>query len=329
MSTQNTRSTDRPRTPAVVANLAVLYVVFGSTYLAIRVMVETIPALVGAGVRFLVAGVLLYGWCTLRRGHIPRLDRRQFGGTVLIGLLVIGGGLGLLTVGEQTVPSGLAALLIASVPAWIVLLRVVHCERVRPLTGVGVVVGFTGVALLGGITGNTALTGIVILLVAAVSEAIGSYYTPRFSLPEDPILSSAVQMLVVGPVLLLTALAVGEQIDPSLWSGRSLLALIYLIGPGSILAYASFVWLVSRTPASIATTYTYVNPAVALFLGWLVLDEQITAGIIMGATLIIVGVTAVLTSENRTGEPQHTSSRPERHAETSSSDNHSRRIRAP
>ncbi|HEX2291387.1 MAG TPA: EamA family transporter [Pseudonocardiaceae bacterium] len=286
----------------MAANLAVLYVVFGSTYLAIRVMVETIPALVGAGLRFLVAGLLLYGWCTLRRGYIPRLDARQFGGTVLIGLLVIGGGLGLLTVGEKTVPSGLAALLIASVPAWVVLLRAVNRERVRLVTGVGVVVGFAGVALLGGTSGEVALTGIVILLVAAVSEAIGSYYTPRFSLPEDPILSSAVQMLVVGPVLLLAGLGVGEQIHPSLWSGHSLLALIYLIGPGSILAYASFVWLVSRAPASIATTYAYVNPVVALFLGWLILDEKITTGILVGAILIIVGVAAVLSGENRSEE---------------------------
>jgi drug/metabolite transporter (DMT)-like permease len=142
----------------------------------------------------------------------------------------------------------------------------------------------------------------MILLVAAVSEAIGSYYTPRFSLPEDPILSSAVQMLVVGPVLLLAGLGVGEQIHPSLWSGHSLLALIYLIGPGSILAYASFVWLVSRAPASIATTYAYVNPVVALFLGWLILDEKITTGILVGAILIIVGVAAVLSGENRSEE---------------------------
>lgn len=302
MSAHDTRTANPLRSPAVAANLAVLYVVFGSTYLAIRVMVETIPALVGAGLRFLVAGLLLYGWCTLRRGYIPRLDARQFGGTVLIGLLVIGGGLGLLTVGEKTVPSGLAALLIASVPAWVVLLRAVNRERVRLVTGVGVVVGFAGVALLGGTSGEVALTGIMILLVAAVSEAIGSYYTPRFSLPEDPILSSAVQMLVVGPVLLLAGLGVGEQIHPSLWSGHSLLALIYLIGPGSILAYASFVWLVSRAPASIATTYAYVNPVVALFLGWLILDEKITTGILVGAILIIVGVAAVLSGENRSEE---------------------------
>jgi drug/metabolite transporter (DMT)-like permease len=109
-----------PRTRAVAANLAVVYLVFGSTYLAIRVMVETIPPLLGAGVRFLAAGLLLTSWYTLPHSHIPRLTLRQFSGTVLIGLLVIGGGIGLLTVGERLVPSGLAALLIAAVPAWVV-----------------------------------------------------------------------------------------------------------------------------------------------------------------------------------------------------------------
>jgi drug/metabolite transporter (DMT)-like permease len=254
---------------------------------------------VGAGVRFLAAGLLLAGWYTARQGRIPRLTLRQFGGTVLIGLLVIGGGIGLLTVGERSVPSGLAALLIASVPAWVVPLRMIHHEKVHPLTVIGVAVGLTGVALLSGLTGHIALTGIAVVLSAAICEAIGSYYTPRFSLPNDPILSTAVQMLTTGPVLFLTGLALGEHANIQEWSGRSLLALIYLIGPGSILAYASFVWLVSRVPASIATTYAYVNPAVALLLGWFILNEKITPGIIVGATLVIAGVATIIIGENR------------------------------
>jgi drug/metabolite transporter (DMT)-like permease len=293
-------STPRAAHTAVAANLAVVYLVFGSTYLAIRVMVETIPALIGGGLRFLTAGTLLYIWCTIRRRRLPRLDRRQFAGTALIGLLVIGGSLGLLAVGEQTVPSGLAALLIASVPAWVVVLRAVNREHVRLLTWVGVVVGLAGVALLGGLSGASgaaAVSGIVILLAAALSEAVGSYYTPRFAMPDDPILSSAVQMLVSAPVLLAAGLLLGERFTPSAWSVGSLLGLLYLIGPGSVLAYASFVWLVSRTPPSIATTYTYVNPPVALLLGWLILDEQITITVLIGAILIIGGVAALLVGE--------------------------------
>lgn len=298
------KSRDPTRSPAqaaLIANLVVLYVVFGSTYLAIRIMVQTIPALAGAGLRFLVAGALIYGWCAYRHGALPRLGRRDLAGTALIGLLVIGGALGLLTLGERTVPSGLAALLVASVPAWIVLLRTLHREQVTTLTGLGVVVGLGGVALLSGTTGFTggSTTGIVILLIAAGCEAVGTYLTPRFSLPDDPILAAALQMLISGPVLLVAGLVLGEDIAPSSWSTPSLLALLYLIGPGSVLAYASYVWTASRAPASIASTYTYVNPAVALLLGWIVLDEQITTAITAGAMLVIVGVAAVLAGERR------------------------------
>ncbi|MFI6585180.1 EamA family transporter [Embleya sp. NPDC050493] len=298
--------TDRAPTPpsgrAVAANLAVVYVVFGSTYLAIRVMVETVPPLFGAGLRFVVAGALLYGWCAIRRRSPPRLDRRRLVGTGFIGLLVIGGGLGLLTLGEHSVPSGLAALLAAAVPVWVVLLRVAHGERIGWATAGGVACGLLGVAMLsliGGTGGTAAVSGILFLLAAALSEAIGSYYAPRFSVVEDAILASAVQMLVAGPVLLVVGVAVGERPDVAEWSGRSVLSLLYLIGPGSILAYVSFVWLVSHTRTSIATTYTYVNPAVALFLGWLVLDESITVWVIVGAVVVVGGVVAVLIGERR------------------------------
>jgi drug/metabolite transporter (DMT)-like permease len=213
----------------------------------------------------------------------------------------IGGSLGLLAVGERTVPSGLAALLIASVPAWVVVLRAVNREHVRLLTWVGVVIGLAGVALLGGRSGASGapgVSGVVILLVAALSEAVGSYYTPRFALPDDPILSSAVQMLVSAPVLLVAGLVLGERFAVSSWSGQSLLGLLHLIGPGSVVAYASFVWLVSKAQPSIATTYTYVNPPVALFLGWLILDEHITVTVVVGAILIVGGVAALLIGEN-------------------------------
>lgn len=301
--TSTARVPPQPSRLLVVANLAIVYLVFGSTYLAIRVMVETIPPLLGAGIRFAVAGALLYGWCALRRLRVPRLTWREFGGTALIGLLVIGGGLGLLTVGEQSVPSGLAALLVASVPAWVALLRAVHHDHVPGLTWAGVALGLAGVALLGGISGATgaaAVTGVVLLLVAALSEAAGSYCTARFPLPHDALAAAAVQMLVAGPVLGIAGLLLGEPLDRSAWSGRSLLGLLYLIGPGSVLAYASFVWLVSRTPTSIATTYTYVNPPVALVLGWLILDEEITFSVVVGAVLILVGVVAILAAERRT-----------------------------
>jgi drug/metabolite transporter (DMT)-like permease len=287
-----------------LANLALLYVIFGSTYLAIRVTVDTVPPLLGAGIRFISAGTLLYFGLAVWRRRLLSLERGELIGTFVIGLLVIGGGLGLLTVGERTVPSGLAALLIASVPAWVILLRTANREHVGVLSWVGVSLGMAGVAMLAWITSGpdgAGAGGVIILLVAAFSTAVGSYYAPRVKLPSDSLLGAAMQMLLVGPLLLLAGLAVGEEADPSDWSQRSVVALVYLIAAGSVVAYASFVWLISNTPALIATTYTYITPAIALFLGWLILDEAVTLVVFVSAAVICLGVAMIVIGESRTG----------------------------
>lgn len=281
-------------------NLLVLYLVWGSTYLAIRIMVRTVPPLFGAGVRFVIAGLVLYGWCALRARRWSLLDRREVGGAAITGVLIIGGGLGLLTLGEHTVPSGLAALVIASMPLWVVVFRLVARERPRLAVLVGLLVGCGGVAVLvapAGLHGPVALTGLLILIASAIAEAAGSFYTPRLVLPEDPALTAGVQMLVAGPLLVVAGLAAGEDPDPARWSGGSIWALLYLVGPGSILAFGSLIWLLTHAPVSVATTYAYVNPPIALLLGWLLLDEQITATIVLGGALVIVAVVLVLRGE--------------------------------
>jgi drug/metabolite transporter (DMT)-like permease len=302
---------DHARTPGpgwlIGVNLLVLYLVWGSTYLAIRIKVETIPPLSGAGVRFVVAGLLLYGWCVLRTRRWFPLDRRELGGAAVIGVLIIGGGLGLLTLGERTVPSGLAALVIASMPLWVAVFRLLARERPHPMVLLGLIAGFSGVVVLlapSGWGGPVAFTGLAILVAAAIAEAAGSFYTPRVPLPRNALLSAGVQMLVAGPLLVVTGLIAGEDLDPASWSGDSWLALLYLIGPGSILAFGSLIWLLTHAPVSVATTYAYVNPAIALVLGWLILDEQLTPSILAGGALIIAAVVLVLWGE------RHTSSTP-------------------
>ncbi|HEX5116367.1 MAG TPA: EamA family transporter [Pseudonocardiaceae bacterium] len=300
-----TRSPGASRLTAV--NLLVLYLVWGSTYLAIRIMVRTVPPLLGAGVRFVIAGLLLLGWCALRTRRWPTFNRREFGGAAVTGLLIIGGGLGLLTLGEHAVPSGLSALVIASMPLWVVVFRLMFGERPRPSVLIGLLVGFTGVAVLlvpAGLNGPIALTGLLILVASAISEAAGSFGTPRLALPADPGLTAGVQMLVAGPLLVVAGLAAGENPDPGRWSGGSIWALLYLIGPGSIVAFGSLIWLLTHTPVSVATTYAYVNPAIALLLGWLLLDEQITIGVAVGGVLVIAAVVLVLRGE-REPEPEH------------------------
>jgi drug/metabolite transporter (DMT)-like permease len=290
-----------------VVNLLVLYLVWGSTYLAIRIMVRTVPPLFGAGVRFVIAGLVLLCWYALRTRQWPTLNRRELGGAAVTGLLIIGGGLGLLTIGEHTVPSGLSALVIASMPLWVVVFRLMFRERPRPSVLLGLLVGFSGVAVLlvpAGLNGPIALTGLLILLASAISEAAGSFCTPRLALPADPALTAGVQMLVAGPLLVVVGLAAGEHADPERWSGESIWALLYLIGPGSIVAFGSLIWLLTHTPVSVATTYAYVNPAIALILGWLLLYEQITIGVAVGGVLVIAAVVLVLYGE-RESEPEH------------------------
>jgi drug/metabolite transporter (DMT)-like permease len=283
--------------------LACVYVIWGSTYLAIRVMVEDIPPMLGAGVRFIVAGGAMLA-VLAARGHRVRVSRRGLAAAALIGVLLPAGGNGIVTIAEQHVPSGLAALLIASVPLWVVLLRsTVGRERVARGTLGGLAIGFAGLAVLllpGSRPADATVTGVVLCLVAACSWATGSFLSPRLRLPSDPLVSTAWQMLFGGIALMTGALAAGEPSDLHLAdaSATSLLALVYLIVAGSWVAYTSYVWLLQNAPVSQVATYAYVNPLVAVLLGWAILSEQLTVGTLAGAALIVASVAAVVTRES-------------------------------
>jgi drug/metabolite transporter (DMT)-like permease len=286
--------------------LGVVYVIWGSTYLAIRIMVEDVPPLLGAGVRFLIAGAAVLAFLAARRRRV-RISRRALGSAALVGILLLAGGNGVVTVAERHVPSGLTALLIASVPLWVVIMRfTVDRDRIHRATLAGVAVGFCGLALLllpGSRPAGATTAGVILVLIAACSWAAGSFLSPRLALPADPLLSTGWQMVVGGGVLLVAALLAGEpdQLHLAHTSARSLLAFAYLVTAGSWVAFSAYAWLLQNVPISKVATYAYVNPLVAVLLGWAVLDEQLEIGTLAGAGLVVASVAAIVTRESAPG----------------------------
>jgi drug/metabolite transporter (DMT)-like permease len=296
----------RPASGAMIwTALAVVYVVWGSTYLAIRVVVDAkIPPMLGMATRFLTAAVLLAAALSLKSGwRRLRITRREALGAATVGILLLAFGNGAVAIAEQTVPSGLAALLVAAIPLWLMLLRVGGGERPRALTWVGVLIGFGGAALLALSGGNTSAKplSVAILVVGTICWAIGSRFAPRLGLPRDPLVTALYEMVFGGTAMLLIGVLRGEpgrlhlgRIDGSGW-----FALGYLVVFGSLLAYSAYSYLLANAPISLIGTYAYVNPAVAVLLGWLILDEHITWQILLGGAVIIIGVALVVTAERR------------------------------
>jgi drug/metabolite transporter (DMT)-like permease len=303
-----TRGSNAPAGLMLWSALGAVYVIWGSTYLAIRVMVEDVPPLLGAAARFLIAGLLMLGFLAAR-GRRIRVEPRALAGAALVGLLLPAGGNGIVTVAEQDVPSGLAALLVASVPLWVVVLRfTVARERVRTGTLVGVGVGFVGLALLllpGSRPADATTLGVVLVLIAAGSWATGSFLSPRLHMPADPLVSTAWQMVAGGAALLVGGVVAGEPLDLGFphASADSLLAFAYLITAGSWVAYTAYAWLLQNAPISQVATYAYVNPLVAVVLGWAILDEQLVVGMLAGAGLVVASVAAIVTRESAPKAP--------------------------
>lgn len=294
-----------PPLSAVLLAFAAVYGIWGSTYLAIRFAIETIPPLLMAGVRFLTAGALLYAWC--RRRGVPAPTRAQWRAAVVVGGLLLLGGNGAVVVAEQWIPSGLAALLVAAVPLWMVLLDWGWGSRLRPSgrVAVGLMAGFGGVGMLAGAPGVGAggtmeLVGGGLVLMGALSWAAGSLYSRSAPQPAHPRMWVATQMLAGGALLLPAAVATGElaRLDLGGVSAKSVLALAYLIVFGALVAYAAYIWLLSvSTPARVGT-YAFVNPVVAMFLGWALADEPLSFRSLLAAA-IIVGAVVVITTERR------------------------------
>jgi drug/metabolite transporter (DMT)-like permease len=277
-----------------------VYLVWGSTYLAIRVMVRTLPPLLSGGLRFVLAGAILLGILAMRRGLGSVLvGRRELLSCTIVGTALLLGGNGLVSVAETKVPSGLAALVIASVPLWVVVLRSIFDGRVPVATLAGVAVGFIGVGILvlpGGSSSGAPIAGLLVLLFASMCWATGSYSSTKLTLPRDPLVSTGVQMLAGGVVMTIVALVSGEAsaFHTSELTGSSVAAFIYLVVAGSLLAFTAYSWLLRNAPISKVATYAYVNPVVAIFLGWWILNERITSSVLVGATVIVASVAFII-----------------------------------
>lgn len=289
--------------PKAWAALATVYVFWGSTYLAIRVAVETLPPLLMAAARFLVAGGVLYA-IAIRRGDREgdRPTLRQWGAATIVGGALLLGGNGGVVWAEQRISSGIAALLVATVPLWMALFAwLAFRERLPPVAVAGIAVGFLGTALLVGGSGDgggTDTVGGLVVVGAAMSWAAGSLYARRADLPRRPLVGAAMQMLGGAALLALVGAAAGEfgRIDAGAVSLRSALGLGWLIVFGSLVAFSAYTWLLQNVQTSIVSTYAYVNPVVAVLLGWAMLDEVITARTLLASGIIVVAVAMIVTA---------------------------------
>ncbi|MET9955706.1 EamA family transporter [Streptomyces sp. NPDC006339] len=289
---------------AVWVALGIVYVVWGSTYLGIRIVVETLPPFLSAGVRFVIAGLLLAGIIAWRQGAAAlKVSPRQLGSAVVVGLLLLLGGNGLVVLAETSVPSGLAALLIAVVPAWVVLLKAGFGERPSGGGVVGVLLGLAGLAVLTlpGLSGDVKAGGVVLVIVATLLWSIGSFSSSRIPMPANPFTASAYEMIAGGLGCLAVGLIRGEQhgLDLSAVSGRSWAALGYLIVFGSLIAFTAYAWLLHSAPLSLVATYAYVNPVVAVALGALILNEALSWPIVLGGAIVVAGVCLIVSTERR------------------------------
>jgi drug/metabolite transporter (DMT)-like permease len=304
----------RSSTLSVALALGTVYIVWGSTYLAIAYVVETLPPILSGGIRFLVAGSLLLAfiaaqaWWRRRRTPSSGLARPrlvEWRTAAVVGTFLLLGGNGLVSVAEQRIPSSIAAVIIATVPIWMSLGEAILVRRMPSLLTIGgLVVGLVGVVILllpsGGVD-EIDPVGVAIVVCSAICWTTGSLYARRAPLPSNQLLGSGMEQLVGGSVMLAVAVLLGEfaSLEPGSVSTASLLSLGYLIVFGSLIAFTAYVWLLEHAPITTVATYAYVNPVVAVFLGLLFRAEPLTPRILLAAALIIGAVVAMVSGRPR------------------------------
>lgn len=303
-----TASTPSARPALIWTALLLVYVLWGSTYLGIRIAVESLPPLTSAAARFAAAGLVLAVVLRIRRGPgALRVDRWQLGSAAAVGVLLLAGGNGLVVLAESgpagvAVPSGIAALLVATVPLLVVLLRTLSGDRPPLWTFAGVTLGFVGLILLvlptGG-SGAVPLVGALTVVAGAASWSVGSFLSGRLRMPTDPFVATVYEMFAGATALAVIAVGRGELrgFSPAEVTGRSWAALAYLMVAGSLVAFTAYVWLLHHAPISLVSTYAYVNPAVAVALGALLVAEPVTAQVLLGGAVIVAGVALVVSTE--------------------------------
>jgi drug/metabolite transporter (DMT)-like permease len=291
---------DTPGRARIIAAFAAIYIIWGSTYLAILYAIETLPPFLMAGTRFLLAGAILFGWSTLRADRRP--TRAEWRAAAIVGALLLLGGNGAVVWAEQFVASGVVALLVAVTPGWMVLLAWLWQQGPRPggRTVLGLVLGFGGMALLVGPSalagaGSLHLGGVAVVMFGSLAWATGSIYSRRAPVPPGALHATGMQMLAGGTLLLMAGFVSGEAaaVDTAAFSARSLLAWGYLVFFGAIVGYSAYVWLLRHVSPGRVATYAYVNPLVALGLGWAVAGEQITLRMAVAAAIVLAGVAMI------------------------------------
>jgi drug/metabolite transporter (DMT)-like permease len=288
--------------------ILILYVVWGSTYLAIRVAVESIPPFVMGAIRFAIAGlVMLAAVAIARRGAIARPTRRELRDCAIIGTCLMFGGMGLVSWGEQTVPSGISGVLIAMMPVWVAIYgRTFFRERLPGLAIAGIVIGMIGVVVLVGqgiaVDRNLDPAGITVLVLSPMAWAAGATFSAnRARLPADPFLATSLEMLSGSIVLAIAAVLSGELAGfrPGAVTADGVLATAYLTAIGSLVAFTAFVWVIRHAPLPLVTTYAFVNPVIAVFLGWLLLHEAVGSVQLAAGAVIVLGVALIIIARSR------------------------------
>ncbi|MEX2110479.1 MAG: EamA family transporter [Gemmatimonadaceae bacterium] len=290
----------------IIAAFASIYVVWGSTYLAIRYTVETMPPFVMAGTRFLISGVLLYAWSRWRGAPPPKL--LQWRNATIAGAFLLLGGNGGVVWAEQTVPSGLTALLVSILPFWLVIIEWARPPRRRPSTAVliGLVVGFLGIVVLVGPgsmgSNGVSILGAAVLIFASLSWAIGSFWSRDADMPESGLMTTGMEMLGGGLLLFLAGVVTGEltNFDVRAISTASWVGWIYLIVFGSLIGFTSYIWLLDKVSPARLGTYAYVNPIVAVILGWAIAGETLSVRTGVAAVIVICAIALITTARSTT-----------------------------
>lgn len=286
------------------ACLAAVWVLWGSVYVAIRLVVEEVDPFQAMAQRYVVAGALLTLLAVARSGpRVLRLGRREAAGVLVTGVLLLGVGNGFQAIAQvRGLPSGVAALIVATVPAWAVLLRLAAGDRPSAATSLGVAVGFAGlialVALQGSGNARIPADGALFCLLASLGWTVGSFLQGRVRMPSDVVVVAAYQQLVAATTSATLAVATHERFSIS-YSARGWTALAWLVVACSVVAYLAFAWLLANVPLSLTATHAYVNPVVAVLLGWLMLGEPVGTGILVGGGAVIAAVVLIIGAERR------------------------------
>ncbi len=298
----------------IAIGLLIMYIAWGTTWVGIAYTVETMPPLIAMGFRFLVATSIILLFIAIRNGiSAIKLSKAHLKTAAILGVFMLAVGMGTATTGTKVVPIGVGSLVVASMPIWIALFRFLHRDRPSKQTLIGLFFGFIGISLImlpgqtearPGAAGQNVLLWMLIIMIGSISWGYTSYRSKDMQTPENAFLLSAYEMLFAGITLLIVGLLLGESLNQFFnASAVSFGGWAYLIAIGSLLGFSTYVWLLEHAPISLVSTYTYVNPVVAVALGMLLFNEKLTVNVLVGGLIVLVAVAIVIRTESRNIKP--------------------------